>query len=62
LSVIGTMMYRREDYLQAVEWIGEGRVQTGPLDSRHFPFERYAEAYAHIDAHGADCVKVFIDL
>ena len=62
LSVIGTMMYRREDYLQAVEWIAEGRVQTGPLDSRHFPFERYAEAYAHIDRHGADCVKVFIDL
>lgn len=62
LSLIGTMMYRREDYHQAVEWIAQGRMQTAPLDSRHFPLERYADAYTHIDEHGAECVKVFIEL
>jgi 2-desacetyl-2-hydroxyethyl bacteriochlorophyllide A dehydrogenase len=62
LSVIGSMMYRREDYLQAVEWIAQGKIQTAALDSRHFAFERYADAYAYIDAHGASCVKVFIDM
>ena len=62
LSLIGTMMYRREDYLEAVEWIGQGKIQTQPLDSRHFPFEQYSDAYNHIDSQGANCVKVFIDL
>ena len=62
LSLIGTMMYRREDYLEAVEWIAHGKIQTHPLDSRHFPFERYADAYSYIDTQGANCVKVFIDL
>jgi L-iditol 2-dehydrogenase/threonine 3-dehydrogenase len=62
LSVIGSMMYRREDYLQAVDWIAQGNIQTAALDSCHFPFERYADAYTHIDTQGARCVKVFIDL
>jgi 2-desacetyl-2-hydroxyethyl bacteriochlorophyllide A dehydrogenase len=62
LSLVGTMMYRREDYLQAVEWIAGGKVVTKPLDSRHFPFELYADAYRYIDSQGDRCVKVFIDL
>jgi 2-desacetyl-2-hydroxyethyl bacteriochlorophyllide A dehydrogenase len=62
LSLIGTMMYRREDYLQAVEWIAQGKLQTQPLDSRHFPLDRYLDAYKFIDAQGDQCVKVFIDL
>jgi L-iditol 2-dehydrogenase/threonine 3-dehydrogenase len=62
LTVVGTMMYRHEDYDQAVAWIASGQVKTGPLDSKHFPFEQFTDAYAYIDHQGDKCVKVFIDL
>ena len=62
LSVVGTMMYRHEDYEQAVSWIASGQVRTEPLDSKHFSFEQFADAYAYIDSQGSNCVKVFIDL
>ena len=62
LSLIGTLMYRQEDYTQAVQWIAEGKIATEPLDSKHFPFERYADAYAFIDAQCDKSMKVFIDM
>jgi 2-desacetyl-2-hydroxyethyl bacteriochlorophyllide A dehydrogenase len=62
LTMIGSMMYRREDYQKAVEWIANGSIQTAPLDSRHFPLERYADAYRFIEEKGDQSVKVFIDL
>lgn len=62
LSLVGTLMYRREDYLQAVEWIASGQVLTRPLESKHFPFAQYDAAYKFIDAQGVRCAKVFIDL
>mgnify|MGYP001099727924 CR=1 FL=1 len=37
-------------------------VMTAPLDSNHFPFEQYPEAYAFIDAQADRSMKVFIDL
>ncbi len=62
LSVIGTMMYRYEDYVQAVEWIASGKIITEPLDSKHFPLEQYMDAYRYIDEQGDRSMKVFIDL
>jgi 2-desacetyl-2-hydroxyethyl bacteriochlorophyllide A dehydrogenase len=62
LSLIGSLMYKREDYLQAVRWIDEGSIITEPLESRHFPFEQYLDAYKFIDAQGDRTMKVFIDL
>jgi 2-desacetyl-2-hydroxyethyl bacteriochlorophyllide A dehydrogenase len=62
LSLVGTMMYRHEDYDQAVKWIAEGTIITEPLDSRHFAFSDYAAAYEYIDKQGDKCMKVFIDM
>lgn len=62
LSMLGSMMYRHEDYVQAVQWIADGALRTEPLASRHFPFEQYLDAYRYIEAQGDRCVKVFIDL
>ena len=55
-------MYKREDYEEAVELIAQGRITTAPLESEHFPFERYSAAYSFIDKQGELCMKVFIDL
>jgi len=62
LTVKGSMMYRHEDWEQAVKWIASGEVQTDPLVSKHFAFEDYPEAYEFIEKEGERSMKVMIDL
>ena len=62
LSLVGTLMYKHEDYEKAVELIASGDVITEPLVTKHFPFEQYADAYKFVDAHGDKSLKVMIDL
>ena len=62
LRLIGTLMYKAEDYRTAVELIRSGRVKLEPLMTRHFPFEQYAEAYRFIEKNRDRTMKVFIDL
>jgi len=62
LSLVGTLMYRYCDYEEAVRRIAAGEIKTGPLDSKHFPFEEYASGYRFIDEQGPKSMKVFIDL
>ncbi|MBQ9008652.1 MAG: alcohol dehydrogenase catalytic domain-containing protein, partial [Clostridia bacterium] len=45
LDLNTSMMYRHEDYVQAIDWVNEGKIQLKPLISRHFPFSEYLEAY-----------------
>ena len=62
LNLIGSMMYRHEDYLKAVEEIAKGTIKLAPLVSNRFPFEQYDEAYQFIDANRETCMKVIVDL
>jgi 2-desacetyl-2-hydroxyethyl bacteriochlorophyllide A dehydrogenase len=62
LNLVGTLMYKYEDFTRAVELMAAGRVITAPLDSRHFAFEHYPSAYRFIDQAGDQSMKVFIDL
>jgi 2-desacetyl-2-hydroxyethyl bacteriochlorophyllide A dehydrogenase len=62
INLVGTLMYKYEDFTRAVELMAAGRVTTAPLDSRHFAFEQYSSAYRFIDQAGDQNMKVFIDL
>ena len=62
LSIVGTLMYQRADYEEAVRRIASGDVTIDPLDTRHFPFAEFASAYEFIDQEGERSMKVFIDL
>ena len=62
LTMKGSMMYRHEDWDQAVRWIASGAVRTEPLVTRHFSFAEYADAYRFIDAQGDKAMKVMIDV
>lgn len=62
LSLIGTLMYKQEDYLEAVSWIESETIKTTPLFTGHFPFEDYLDAYKYIDEQGDKTLKVIIDL
>ena len=61
LRLIGTMMYRHEDYLTAVDYVSRGVVNLEPLISNRFAFEQYDEAYKYIDENKATTMKVIID-
>jgi threonine dehydrogenase-like Zn-dependent dehydrogenase len=56
------MMYRHEDYLEAVEMVAKGAIRTAPLITQHFPFEDYHAAYKFIEKHSDEAVKVMIDV
>jgi len=62
LRLIGTLMYRKEDYRVAVDLIRAGRVNLKPLMSKHFPFKEYPQAYKFIEQNRERTMKVFIDL
>jgi L-iditol 2-dehydrogenase len=62
LRLIGTLMYREEDYRVAVDLIRAGRVNLKPLMSKHFPFKEYPQAYKFIEQNRERTMKVFIDL
>lgn len=62
LDLNTTMMYRNEDYLEAIELVRAGKVYLKPLISKHFAFCDYAEAYRYIDANRETTMKVLIDV
>lgn len=62
LNVLGSMMYLHEDYEEAVRFIAEGRIQTTPLITSHFPFDQYLDAYHFIEKEGHKSLKVMIDV
>jgi L-iditol 2-dehydrogenase len=62
LTLTGTLMYRYQDYEQAVELMSSGEVVTSPLESAHFAFEEYADAYKFVDEHREESMKVFVDI
>ena len=61
LSLVGTLMYKHEDYEEAVRFIDSGVIKTEPLFTSHFPFEEYLNAYKYIDEQGDKTLKVIID-
>lgn len=62
LDLDTTMMYRHEDYVEAIRLVSEGKVQLRPLMSRHFAFTDYLEAYKYIEANRETTMKVLIDV
>lgn len=61
LRLIGSMMYRHEDYLAAIDYVSKGIVNLKPLVSNRFAFEEYDDAYKFIDTHRETSMKVLID-
>ena len=62
LDLDSTMMYRHEDYVDAIRLVSEGKIQLKPLMSRHFAFGDYQKAYQYIDANREATMKILIDV
>jgi L-iditol 2-dehydrogenase len=62
LSLVGTLMYQREDYEKAIELVAEREIRFNALISDHFPFQAYAEAYRAIEEAEGNIMKVLMTL
>ena len=62
LILTGSLMYRHEDYIEAVDVIASGMIRLDPLISKHFSFEEYKNAYLFIEKEKDKSMKVIIDM
>lgn len=62
LDLNTSMMYRHEDYLDAIRLVQEGKIQLKPLQTAHFAFRDYQKAYEYIDGNREATMKVLIDV
>lgn len=62
LTLIGSAMYRVEDYIKAIELVKEGSIEFDALITDHIPFLEYAKAYKLIDEQKDKAMKVIIDM
>ena len=62
LDLNTTMMYRHEDYLDAIRLVEEKKIQLAPLMSKTFAFRDYLKAYQYIDENRETSMKILIDV
>lgn len=62
LSLVGTLMYQKQDYLQAIELVASAKLSLDHMITHRFSFENYLEAYTTIESSGGQYMKVMIDL
>ena len=62
LDLNTSMMYRNEDYLDAIRLVNEQKVVLAPLVSKHFAFGDYLKAYQYIDENRESTMKVIINV
>lgn len=62
LELIGSLMYRREDYVEAIRLVQENLVRLRPLITHNFPIVDYLQAYKLIDDQPEKVMKVLINV
>lgn len=62
LDINSSMMYRREDYLTAIELVQAGKIKLAPLVSKTFPFKQFLDAYHYIEANRESTMKVIVNI
>lgn len=62
LDLNTSMMYRHEDYVEAIRLVSENGIHLEPLMSKTFAFQDYLKAYEYIDANRETSMKVLIDV
>lgn len=62
LDLDTSMMYRHNDYVEAIRLVSEGKIRLKPLMSKQFAFTEFLDAYKYIDANREKTMKVLIDV
>ena len=62
LRLIGTLMYKEDDYHAAIKLIQAGKINLNLLISKYFSFKDYTAAYKFIEQNRDKTMKVIIDM
>ena len=62
ISLIGHMMYVKEDFVTSIECLADGRIKTNGLITQHFPLSEYHKAFEFADANPTETIKMMIDI
>ena len=62
LDIRSSMMYRHEDYLQAIKLVSEHKINLRELVTKRFAFRDYLKAYEYIEANRETTMKVLINV
>ncbi|MEZ0536669.1 zinc-binding dehydrogenase [Caldicellulosiruptoraceae bacterium PP1] len=62
LRLYGTLMYKKEDYITAIELVENGKINLKTLITNHFTFKDYLKAYEFIDNMKDKVMKVMVDI
>ena len=62
LRLIGTAMYREEDYLEAIKLVEAKKIELDALITNHVPFLEYDNAYKIIEEKKDEVMKVIIQV
>ncbi len=62
LSLIGTLMYQKNDFLKAIELAKAGELHLKRLITDHFPFLNFIDAYKYISEKKDKIMKVMVSL
>lgn len=61
LSLVGSAMYRVEDYVKAIELVEKGKIELEALITNRLKFNEYEKAYKLIDEQKDKAMKVIIE-
>lgn len=62
LHIKGSMMYKHEDYEEAIEFLNEGKINLKDMITHNFDFYQYNEAYQYINNPNNQTLKVVINV
>lgn len=62
LSIIGSLMYSRDEFVEAATSVSEGSFQLAPMRTHTFPLSQVAAAYETLDNPKAGALKVMIEV
>jgi len=60
ISLVGHMMYVREDFEDAIRFMESGAVKAGGLITQRFPASELKDAFEFIDAHPEQVMKAIV--
>lgn len=62
ISLIGHMMYVREDFADAINGVKDGSIKLDGFATQHYPVVQLGEAFKFIDEHPDDYMKVMVTM
>lgn len=62
VSLVGHMMYVREDFADAIRFLADGTVNANGFITQRFDLKNFESAFKFIDEHPNDIMKAVIDI